>query len=553
MRINNNIMALNTHRQLSINNTNTQKSLEKLSSGFRINRAGDDAAGLAISEKMRAQIRGLNMASKNAQDGISLIQTAEGALTEVHAILQRMRELAVQSANDTNVEIDRNEIQKEINQLTSEINRIGNTTEFNTMKLLNGDRAITFNETEKTVVAGKTYDITAAVGVTNTEGSGAVPTFISGDKANQILIGTSGDIDWGNIDTSGANTITVSKSTGGLKIAIEAKDGDGNELSVTDEYATLKDGFYEYNAHGVSFKISEEDFNAMANDTKVEIDLSKIAGTGSSVIGPISTKNSWTTNKTATDGLSDAAIEGGITINANEIMENARSIKIEFDGTDYTVTILDDEENELSKDIITQATPGTLAYNNHGVSFTLTQSDAAELGLTLKLDTEVVKEATVDEDKSLYFQVGANEHQAMTLDMNDMRSVALGLSSKAGGDAFTADKAVTDGTSNTSVEHALDVSDHKKAAAAATIINNAIETVSAERSKLGAIQNRLEHTIKNLDTSAENLQAAESRIRDVDMPKEMMEFTKQNILMQAATAMLAQANMAPQTVLQLLG
>ena len=165
----------------------------------------------------------------------------------------------------------------------------------------------------------------------------------------------------------------------------------------------------------------------------------------------------------------------------------------------------------------------------------------------------MVKEATVDEDKSLYFQVGANEHQAMTLDMNDMRSVALGLSSKAGGDAFTADKAVTDGTSNTSVEHALDVSDHKKAAAAATIINNAIETVSAERSKLGAIQNRLEHTIKNLDTSAENLQAAESRIRDVDMAKEMMEFTKQNILMQAATAMLAQANMAPQTVLQLLG
>lgn len=553
MRINNNIMALNTHRQLSINNTNTQKSLEKLSSGYRINRAGDDAAGLAISEKMRAQIRGLTMASKNAQDGISLIQTAEGALTETHAILQRMRELAVQSANDTNVEIDRNEIQKEINQLTSEINRIGNTTEFNTMKLLNGDRAITFNETEKTVVAGKTYDITAAVGVTNTEGSGAVPTFISGDKANQILIGTSGDIDWGNIDTSGANTITVSKSTGGLKIAIAAKDGDGNELSVTDEYATLKDGFYEYNAHGVSFKISEEDFNAMANDTKVEIDLSKIAGTGSSVIGPISTKTSWTTNETTSGVLSDAAIKDGITIDANEIMENARSIKIEFDGTDYTVTILDDEENELSKDIITQATPGDLAYNNHGVSFTLTQSDAAKLELTLKLDTEVVKEATVDEDKSLYFQVGANEHQAMTLDMNDMRSVALGLSSKAGGDAFTADKAVTDGTSNTSVEHALDVSDHKKAAAAATIINNAIETVSAERSKLGAIQNRLEHTIKNLDTSAENLTAAESRVRDVDMAKEMMEFTKQNILTQAATAMLAQANMAPQTVLKLLG
>ena len=167
MRINNNIMALNTHRQLSINNTNTAKSLEKLSSGYRINRAGDDAAGLAISEKMRAQIRGLNMASKNAQDGISLIQTAEGALTEVHAILQRMRELAVQSANDTNVEIDRNEIQKEINQLTSEINRIGNTTEFNTMKLLNGDRAITTvaETTSITKVNSGTYDAAFSLGV----------------------------------------------------------------------------------------------------------------------------------------------------------------------------------------------------------------------------------------------------------------------------------------------------------------------------------------------------------------------------------------------------
>jgi len=138
MRINNNLMAMNTHRQLGINNTATSKSLEKLSSGFRINRAGDDAAGLAISEKMRGQIRGLTQASRNAQDGISLIQTAEGALTETHAILQRMRELAVQSANDTNVKIDRGAIQDEMNQLVSELDRISNTTEFNTQGLLNG-------------------------------------------------------------------------------------------------------------------------------------------------------------------------------------------------------------------------------------------------------------------------------------------------------------------------------------------------------------------------------------------------------------------------------
>ena len=142
MRINHNISALNTYRQLTNNNALSSKALEKLSSGLRINRAGDDAAGLAISEKMRGQIRGLDQASRNAQDGISLIQTAEGALNETHSILQRMRELAVQAANDTNTQIDREEIQKEINQLTSEINRIGNTTEFNTMKLLNGERSI---------------------------------------------------------------------------------------------------------------------------------------------------------------------------------------------------------------------------------------------------------------------------------------------------------------------------------------------------------------------------------------------------------------------------
>lgn len=139
MIINHNIAALNTHRQLSTNTANTNKNIEKLSSGLRINRAGDDAAGLAISEKMRGQIRGLDQATRNAQDGISLIQTAEGALNETHSILQRMRELAVQSSNDTNTGQDRGELQKEMNQLTSEINRIGNTTEFNTKKLLNGD------------------------------------------------------------------------------------------------------------------------------------------------------------------------------------------------------------------------------------------------------------------------------------------------------------------------------------------------------------------------------------------------------------------------------
>jgi len=272
MRINHNITALNAYRQLSINNTGVQKSLEKLSSGMRINRAGDDAAGLAISEKMRGQIRGLAMASKNAQDAISLIQTAEGALNETHAILQRMRELAVQAANDTNNdEDDRNALQQELEQLLAEIDRIANDTEFNTKKLLDG----------------------------------------------------------------------------------------------------------------------------------------------------------------------------------------------------------------------TLATTG------------------------------------------LVFHIGANEDQSITLTINDMSASSLSVSELSIGTQASADAAIT-------------------------TISNAIKKVSDERAKLGAYQNRLEHTINNLEVAAENLTAAESRIRDVDMAKEMMEFTKQTILQQAATAMLAQANQLPQAVLQLL-
>ena len=269
MRINNNLMAMNTHRQLGVANGAGAKSMEKLSSGYRINRAGDDAAGLSISEKMRAQIRGLSMASKNAQDGISMIQTAEGALDETHSILQRMRELAVQAANDTNVDVDRTAIKDEIDELVKEIDRIAEKTTFN----------------EKTL------------------------------------------------------------------------------------------------------------------------------------------------------------LDGSLT--------------------------------------------------------------------------------------SVKFQIGADKGVSMSLKIGTMKAAALSV-------------------------NALKVASHKAAGSAIAKVDAAIKKVSAQRSKLGANQNRLEHTIKNLDNAAENIQAAESRIRDVDMAKEMMEQTRQNILQQASTAMLAQANQAPQTVLQLL-
>ncbi len=463
MRINNNLMALNTHRQLSINNTNTQKSLEKLSSGYRINRAGDDAAGLAISEKMRAQIRGLNMASKNAQDGISLIQTAEGALTEIHAILQRMRELATQSANDTNVVVDRGEIQKEIDELAKEITRIADTTEFNTQNLLGGKFKATFH---------------------------------IGANAGQ------------NIDLKIAKM-----DAGALKVASAA----GASYGITGKAAT-----------------SEQ--NKLAKGIYDVVNLDE----GTTV------KNS------AGNGFLEAkyALVG----------EDGKVYAVSKDGKDYAkltdgVSVADISTGQVLQD--------------YGTANETTVFEDPVISGQVIVDATITAKATVADTKlanDTYTVVGAEHHAIVSGEYGLVNSkgelVAVSSDGKEWKSAIdntktvltTATELTTPGTEITvGSEGGINVSTQKSADKAITVINKAIESVSAERSKLGAYQNRLEHTIKNLDTSAENLAAAESRIRDVDMAKEMMEFTKQNILQQAATAMLAQANMAPQTVLKLLG
>jgi len=377
MRIANNIMALNAHRQLTINHDMAAKAMERLSSGLRINRAGDDAAGLAISEKMRGQVRGLRMAQKNAQDAISLIQTAEGALQESHAILQRMRELAVQAANDTNTNADRFEIQKEINQLAEELTRIGNTTEFNTMKLLNGS----YN--------GR---------------------FHIGANANQY-------------------------------IDVSINDMRAESLGVV-----------------ATARVQTVDAGTTNMDAEKNQGLDNLKG-GSYVV--------------------DVAADGTVTLYANgknigkgTLQDGAESVDITVEDTSYLV----DSDNKTI----------TIGIEDTGVD-------------------------TVATDPG---QITINVLEA-----------GQGIS----------------------------VMTQKDADAAITKIQAALDRVSAERSKLGAYQNRLEHTIANLGVSAENLQAAESRIRDVDMAAEMMNFTKYQILQQASTAMLAQANLAPQSVLQLLG
>ncbi|MGK0699938.1 flagellin [Priestia flexa] len=404
MRINHNIAALNTYRQFGNANAAQSKSMEKLSSGLAINKAGDNAAGLAISEKMRGQIRGLDQAGKNAQDSISMIQTAEGALNETHDILQRMRELAVQAGNDTNTGTDRGEIQKEINQLTSEINRIGNTTEFNNQKLLNASAG--------TVTAGGP--------------SAAVPAQATASQT----AGTSGNVTFTDATAFTGTTGTWTLST----------------------------------ADGSAFTLDKGDGNGPQSIT-------------------------FTTGKSTVDGL------------------------------------------ELN----------------------LPTTPAANDSWSINVTAGVAAGATTEPAKSSFStQIGANENQTMTLEFSDMRASALGITGTAGNAGFTTAATVTDGTNNTANEAALDVSSAENAGKAVTAIQSAIEKVSAERSKLGANQNRLEHTINNLATSSENLTAAESRIRDVDMAKEMMNQTKNSILSQAAQAMLAQANQQPQGVLQLL-
>ncbi len=399
MRINHNLMSMNTNRALGVNRGNTQKSLEKLSSGLRINRAGDDAAGLAISEKMRGQIRGLDQASRNSSDSISLIQTAEGALNETHSILQRMRELSVQSANDTNTDADRKELQAEVKQLVSELDRIGNTTEFNTKKLLDG----------------------SAKGVSE-------------------------------------------KIDGSLTV-------NNNSNCIIDLTSTV-------NKNALSAAAATSNYNGA-------VTIVRVAGTSAT----------WNASDFKIIGKDGKEISSGWTITSNQIKFTAA-------GAVYSVA--------NANGIISAKGISAIAV---GESITLVFGEA--------------KSASSDLNNSIMGQIGANSGQTMFISMGDMRSKAIGV-----------DK--------------INISSKLGAANAIETVNNAISQVSHQRSSLGAIQNRLEHTINNLDTASENLQASESRIRDVDMAKEMTEFTKNNILTQAAQAMLAQANQQPQSVLQLL-
>jgi len=766
MRINNNLPAINTHRQLGISQNQGNKSMEKLSSGFRINRAGDDAAGLAISEKMRGQIRGLTQASRNSQDAISLIQTAEGALGETHAIIQRMRELAVQAANGTYAQADIQAIQDEMNQLKAEVDRIGNTTEFNTKKLLEGsargianevagslrinnnsgvvinsddekamrasianDKSFAFdgafmlvkvNQTKDSgvsvynandfrlvgpdgkafefveisnnqsveaskltagtiiadggrvfegndarldtvgqLVAGTTSGVNgthnltlgAAVNHTVVNTLGSASTLASGSsvtiKSDQqvtlstaggaaairytadgkmvllgsasnsasvvatievgrsvtlnngtvirndgggtftvasgnLALGTAGMTTFGNYSQVSAFTLASQSTLGSASVLTNAANTTlvqatyysvgtagafnvnvtiGNSAGLTDVDITLMkagtvlargsnltiadDSFITLNVNGKELQVSYED-----NVMKVG---NQIVAAGKSITLADGTVLTHSTNL-STSSADAALATGRITVTSGKItlakdvgsvntvggtVNNTRDYYIAKDSTLAAGSRAATETHLMAGTVFTN--PGTnfagsvtLAHGGSGMQFSANAGNSLEASffekavgdkMTFVFSKYVAASNSIND--SVMVQAGANSGQTTWLSMGDMRSKALGI-----------DK--------------VDVTTQWGAAVGIETINNALQKVSNQRSALGAMQNRLEHTIKNLDTAAENLQASESRIRDVDMAREIMDYTKNTILQQASQAMLAQANQAPQSIMQLL-
>ena len=490
MVVQHNLQAMNANRMLGMTQSAQSKSSEKLSSGYQINRAADDAAGLAISEKMRKQINGLDRASTNAQDGVSAVQTAEGALTEVHSMLQRMNELAVQAANGTNSKEDRDAIQNEIDQLSTEIDRVAETTKFNETYLLKGSNAT------------KTVNINAHdAGLKGTlvQGAGATSTFTA-----RLTIGES-------VSIAGADYRIVNDDDqlfgGDPEAPINELEAVQGMVEALEEDVTIDGTTYTavFNPDDDSFMDKWTDSNG--NEYTAQ-QLKDLVGDGSTVTTADGTIN--VVDDTADDALTldealakmTSALADASSIGATKSVATvANADGNALAAADDYVAVTDDAGNEV---------PGAYDF-----TFTITKGTA---------------EAQKDLTFSLHVGADADMNNKINVNVSAMDSASLGIKG-------------------------LNVSDNTGTAATYAIdaIADAINKVSAQRSALGAVQNRLEHTIDNLDNVVENTTAAESRIRDIDMAEEMVEYSKNNILAQAGQSMLAQANTATQGVLSLLG
>ena len=630
MIIQHNISALNAYNKLSGNNKALAANLQKLSSGYKINKAGDDAAGLAVSEKMRAQITGLEVAQKNSLDGISLVQTAEGALTEVHSMLNRMVELSSQSANGTYDQSNREKLQAEIEQLESEINRIADATNFNGIKLLDGSM-------DGASVAGGTAVQGTETIIKNGATGAAHTLFANGTTLGTNTIGhvdtiaakkTEFTIDLGNyelgydpatvLDAAEKLTIKIAGSTsttdgeGYLELtsaqlkaadagtdgkitaeeiakALAAKyNGTANTLKMKGDTATTFDVAFDVKADGNKLVITQKADPAAANQVvKAPADVEVILGKHTTAANnKITTQPGVDYTASVTDATTGNVVTPGRLAStgftfAPEELKDGDAIRV---GNE-TYVFKTDAESKLTQDMLgegqklidisdlkdkladnttqaaaqaevaerlTQAAVGndmfTVGTTDGGTTLTFTEKpdyakNAGDKAVDLSTRDKIaeqfgfsnftVKEPTSEElakaGKSLRLQIGdtADDYNQLEVDIKDCHADALGV----GG---------------------LDITTQDGAAEAIAKINAAIDKVSSVRGNLGATQNRLDHTINNLEATTTNITEAESRIRDTDMAKEMMAYTKNNILVQASQAMLAQANQVPQGVLQLL-
>ena len=510
MVVQHNLTAMNSNRMLGLTTKTQAKATEKLSSGYKINRAADDAAGLAISEKMRKQIRGLTQASTNAQDGISAVQTAEGALTEVHDMLQRMNELAVKAANGTQSKSDRQAIQSEINALVTEVDRVAITTKFNETYLLKGSKDGEVGKLEFT-------DAIAGLGTANTA---------AGSNFKSVIATSSG--------------VAVNEGTGVLNAFLTELDGldikTGKLLTGADsKTGTLLGGDKTANANGLAATVSTIDadtVNKVANSTKITGVAITVNGTAYyavySTAANAAGKNDQASVKEVVDVLNEFGKEKQTgaqpTVKAYASLDEMMAAIKQDNGTDIkSISSYYDSKFGATA----TATPNRLGTNaaSDELGNAITATDG---GTILKIETFSDMNDAVD----LSLHVGADSSSDNKINMNVamMSARALGI-------------------------NGLDVSGDTSTNATAAIdtVAAALQMVSNQRASLGAIQNRLEHTINNLDNVVENTQSAESAIRDTDMATQMVSYSNNQILAQAGQAMLAQSNQANQGVLSLLG
>ena len=520
MIVQHNLTAMNSNRMLGLTSSTQAKSTEKLSSGYRINRAADDAAGLSISEKMRKQIRGLTQASANAQDGISAVQTAEGALNEVQDMLQRMNELAVKAANGTNSEDDRSYIQDEIDQLVTEIDRVAETTKFNETYLLKGDS----NAPVKTNFQYQAADVTKQ-------------DYYYVDKQGNVQVVEKGSPK-SAIDTT--DGVYFKNDKAGLVGEKLDKDADKGKLisavdivNATDLYKQTEDGKYvlvdpneELNkTPSYYYKVK---FNTDGTVSAATAQKTVDGKSGYVITGDVRDKNG-------------VKIAEGTIVSESQLADLYKNVKEGFLDNNNIVTpeyekavaqFVDKDGNEI-------AANGLDKYLNDDGTL------KAGGGLYLKSGNKIVG-ATQDDvnamvDKSGKYDVGAltltlhvgadaTKNNQISVELDAMSAVSLGIN-----------KVRVDGSDDSNALNAIET------------IKAAIQKVSTQRSALGAVQNRLEHTINNLDNVVENTTSAEAAIRDTDMASEMVKYSNNNILAQAGQAMLAQANQANQGVLSLLG